>query len=177
MTQKIHGDLEVTGSMTNDGDPVTSFKTVATNAAKLALTGLVGGEIYHISDEANRIEQYVSGDIDDDASWAVLRNTIHLYVYSSYVTDTVALDGQFLSTQNTVVEYGWIKDAETYTLAQPSAGSCYGGTKAFIRKINSVDLIGTLEPFNPTKMGASSYSATHLALPGYPGRSVVEISV
>jgi hypothetical protein len=58
-----------------------------TNAQRLAATGpvagAVAGQLFRVTDQANRLEQYLGGRYSDNQNWLVLRNTVQLLIYSS----------------------------------------------------------------------------------------------
>ena len=173
MSQKIHGDLEVTGAITGAIPPIS----VPNNWQKLALTGLVGGEICHVNGEGGRIEQYVEGNIADDASWAVLRNTIYLSIYSSYIANSTEFNGWVMPLHNAVMTYGWIKDDSWFSLHTTGFTTCFGGTTPAVRQLNGSILIAGAMSFRPEKTGPASYTANGVIIPSYPDRAVLEMSI
>jgi hypothetical protein len=54
------------------------IRDVTTNTAKLALTGVPVGQKVRITQEGNRIEEYLGGTINSDTSWLVIRNTVQI---------------------------------------------------------------------------------------------------
>ena len=103
MSQKIHGDLEVTGAI----DGAVSPLEVATNTAKLALTGLKVGQQVVVTAEANRVEQYVGGDISENSNWKVLSNTIFLSFYN-YSGEEHVVAGVTVPAPEGEYDIGWL---------------------------------------------------------------------
>lgn len=67
------------------------LKQFGTNANKLAATGLATGTLAVITGEGNRIEQYLSGAANNNANWAVLKNTINLNIYNN-LSSSIAIN-------------------------------------------------------------------------------------
>ena len=57
-----------------------TITNVTTNSNKLALTNIQNGHVVKITEESNRIEQYLSGSINSNDNWIVLKNTINLFI-------------------------------------------------------------------------------------------------
>lgn len=73
------GEVEDVVEGGGSGEPAApALLSVATNADKLALTGIPAGQDVLITGEGNRLEKYIGGSIDSDDSWLVLRNTVLL---------------------------------------------------------------------------------------------------
>jgi hypothetical protein len=82
----IDGQMPATGSQVLE---------VASNADKLALSGLTTGQTVIITGEGNRIEMYLGGGENSDSNWAVIkRGKVKLYVECNGGTsDDFILDG------------------------------------------------------------------------------------
>jgi hypothetical protein len=96
-------------SLLGPGEAFPVTYSVLTNAAKLALTGLIAGDRAIITGEGDRLEEYLGGDIDDDESWLVLRNTIHVTVFyapTSTIYDSATVNGVPVTAGDTV-DVGW----------------------------------------------------------------------
>jgi hypothetical protein len=80
----------------------------ATNAAKLAADTPRVGQKVRITGEANRIEEFLGGDSEDDANWLVLRNTVYLRVTSQDTTETIEINGVECEPLDADVIIGWV---------------------------------------------------------------------
>lgn len=90
---------------------------VATNAAKLALTGISAGHIVRITGEANRLEMYLGGAINSDANWQIIGpNTYKLVATKIDAGDpsVLTLNGVAVTTETVV---GWVREGERLALA------------------------------------------------------------
>lgn len=106
---EIEGDLEVTGTLTNAGSPVgeSSPVEVETNADKLALEDIDAGAMCVITEEGNRLEQYIGGDISKNSNWKVLSNTIFLSFYN-YTNEPHVVAGVTVPAPEGEYDIGWL---------------------------------------------------------------------
>lgn len=95
--------------------------TAATDAAKLALTDLVAGQVVVITDEGNRVERYMGGTITEQASWAVLRNTVQLSVaVTSGSGNSININAVSVANSSTPTAVGWV-DPYSVRMGAPQA--------------------------------------------------------
>ena len=97
--QKMHDLIDFIPE--GGGEPLET----PTNLTKLALTDIQPGQEVLITEEANRLEKYIGGDIDDDANWIVLRNTFELLVTVTELNG-VKING-IVTTQDIQINIGW----------------------------------------------------------------------
>ena len=100
-----------------------------TNLTKLALTGILPGQEVLVTGEANRIEKYIGGDIDDDANWAyqpsVYSDTV---IWGDIVTLPTTSSGQSRVSTELDFPSNFFADGQAYKLAIDLLGE--GGTDA-----------------------------------------------
>ena len=86
--------------------PVFALNDVDTNTAKLALTEIEAGYKVRVTGEANRIEQFLGGEINDDDNWLIVGpNTVELFAENM---DGLTVNGVEL-TSNAETLVGWVE--------------------------------------------------------------------
>lgn len=123
-TENNFAAFDDAGLVKDAGVAATTFARapadVATNAAKLALTGITAGHIVRVTGEANRLEMYTGGAINSDANWQIIGpNTYKLSAArSDGAVDPWEINGVVITSTDadspTVV--GWVREGEKITI-------------------------------------------------------------
>jgi len=117
----ISGD---TGLVTNldDQDGVATPTNVATNTAKLALTGIAAGTEVIVTGEANRFERYMGTNPNSDSNWTVLGpNTFELFIYA--VGTSMEADDSIngvLLVNGASTSVGWVYAGQPLVVLSPT---------------------------------------------------------
>lgn len=121
----------------------------ATNAQRLAGSNgtrtFVSGDRVRVTDQADRIEQFLGGTVGDNASWLVLENSFQVFIYqasgSSY-TFTISGQPGVVVPSGVLTSIGWAKTGTLVTsnMAGGSSGMIYS---ASVRDGNGMIIIGT----------------------------------
>lgn len=108
-----------------------AFQNVASDTAKLALTGLIAGVSgVIITGEGNRVELYVGGTISSQTSWVILRNSFQLYVSNAadFGIPSPAVIANGVSCASAATTFvGWINDIMDVSWALP--GGTYSSSR------------------------------------------------
>lgn len=86
----------------------------ATNAQRLAGTNgtraFVAGDRVRVTDQANRLEQFLGGTVGDNANWLVLENTLQVFIYIGSASNfTIEGQSPVAVPLNTLTSIGWAK--------------------------------------------------------------------
>ena len=94
---------------------VSEIQDVTTNANKLALTDIDSGHMVRVTGEANRVERYLGGAINNDANWLIIGpNTYELIVEDSGLGNMgdYTINGVTVPVFWPEVSVGWVYDGQ-----------------------------------------------------------------
>jgi len=150
---------------------------VADNAAKLALTGIDNGHIVRITGEANRIEQYTGGSINNDDNWIILgENTFYLKVRQLTGSDaTFTNDGVDVVVPSGVsTGIGWVKWGQTIT--SNAAGSPPPGFNSWAARTSSGAIVNGSSGGNVELLGYPNNMVLFRVMFNVPPRGIFVLS-
>ncbi len=90
----------------SSGTSALTLNPVATDAAKLALTGIAAGYTVRITGEGNRIETFLGGDPTSNANWQPWGNTVNLTVQNES-SSSFSVNGMVCPVESTT-NLGWV---------------------------------------------------------------------
>ena len=147
--------------------------SVDTDADKLDLTDLEAGQVVVITDEGKRVEQYLGGTITEQASWAVLRNTVQLSVsIPTGSGNNITVNGAGIANSATPTSAGWVNPHAVPMGAQGSTTLTLGQITS---KTTGTNVATITTPSTSIPVGTTVQ--THALPVALPDRGVVTLSM